>query len=249
LAISPGSAGCSAAIRTIVSKSELVLSITPRIVRNLPYQAPSDMEFDSGTETSMRMNPVNPDMAPMTVEIDRKSSAAGCRTCRSREALIMNGQSRSRGFTLIEMVVTLAIVGLLASIAAPLTETVIRRGKEQELRTALYQIRDAVDAYKRAADAGRIEKSVASNGYPANLKVLVEGVRDLRSPKGAKIFFLRRIPRVIRCWAKASATPKTNGACVPTTARLNNPRDGEDVFDVYSKARGKGLNGIAYSEW
>ena len=58
----------------------------------------------------------------------------------------MNGQSRSRGFTLIEMVVTLAIVGLLASIAAPLTETVIRRGKEQELRTALYQIRDEVDA-------------------------------------------------------------------------------------------------------
>jgi general secretion pathway protein D len=57
-----------------VGKSELVLSITPRIVRNLPYQAPSDMEFDSGTETSMRMNPVNPDMAPMTVEIDRKSA-------------------------------------------------------------------------------------------------------------------------------------------------------------------------------
>nr|WP_143024292.1 secretin N-terminal domain-containing protein [Pseudomonas abietaniphila] len=57
-----------------VGKSELVLSITPRIVRNLPYQAPSDMEFDSGTETSMRMNSVNPDMAPVTVEINGRSA-------------------------------------------------------------------------------------------------------------------------------------------------------------------------------
>ena len=100
-----------------------------------------------------------------------------------------------RGFTLIEVVVTLALVGLLAGMAAPLTETVVRRGKEQELRTALYQIRDGIDAYKRAFDAGYIEKSLDSNGYPPNLKVLVDGVRDVRSAKGAKFYFLRRIPR------------------------------------------------------
>ncbi len=133
----------------------------------------------------------------------------------------MNRQRATRGFTLIEMVVTLAIVGLLASIAAPLTETVIRRGKEQELRTALYQIRDALDAYKRAADSGRIEKSVASNGYPANLKVLVEGVRDLRSPKGAKIFSCAAF-RAIRL-ANPSVKRRTTGACVPTTARRRTP--------------------------
>ena len=99
-----------------------------------------------------------------------------------------------RGFTLIEVVVTLALIGLLAGMAAPLTETVVRRGKEQELRTALYQIRDAIDAYKRAFDAGYIEKSMNSSGYPPNLKVLVEGVRDVRSAKGAKFYFLRRVP-------------------------------------------------------
>jgi general secretion pathway protein G len=159
----------------------------------------------------------------------------------------MNRQRATRGFTLIEMVVTLAIVGLLASIAAPLTETVIRRGKEQELRTALYQIRDALDAYKRAADSGRIEKSVASNGYPANLKVLVEGARDLRSPKGAKIFFLRRIPR--DPFGKPKREAQDDWGLRSYDSPAQNPRDGEDVFDVYSKTRGKGLNGIAYSEW
>ncbi len=159
----------------------------------------------------------------------------------------MNGQSRLGGFTLIEMVVTLAIVGLLASIAAPLTETVIRRGKEQELRTALYQIRDALDAYKRAADSGRIEKSVTSNGYPANLKVLVEGARDLRSPKGAKIYFLRRIPRDPFAMPRREAEGDWGLRAYDSPAQ--NPREGEDVFDVYSKTRGKGLNGIAYSEW
>ncbi|MFJ3487509.1 type II secretion system protein [Pseudomonas sp. NPDC090202] len=168
----------------------------------------------------------------------------------------MNSQRTSRGFTLIEMVVTLAIVGLLASIAAPLTETVIRRGKEQELRTALYQIRDALDAYKRAADAGRIEKSATSNGYPANLKVLVDGVRDLKSAKGAKMFFLRRIPRDPLASANAgSSFSKGKHEAVDDwglrsyDSPAQNPRDGEDVFDVYSKAKGRGLNGIAYSEW
>lgn len=159
----------------------------------------------------------------------------------------MNLHGTSRGFTLIEMVVTLAIVGLLASIAAPLTETVIRRGKEQELRTALYQIRDALDAYKRAADSGRIEKSATSNGYPSSLKVLVDGARDLRSPKGAKIFFLRRIPR--DPFGKPKRDPIEDWGLRSYDSPAQNPRDGEDVFDVYSKTRGKGLNGIAYSEW
>lgn len=153
----------------------------------------------------------------------------------------------ARGFTLIEVVVTLALIGLLASMAAPLTETIVRRGKEQELRTALYQIRDALDAYKRAFDAGYIEKSLNKSGYPSNLQVLVDGVRDVRSAKGAKFYFLRRIPR------DPFASPKRDDQggwglrAYDSTAQ--NPREGEDVYDVYSHARGKGLNGIAYSEW
>ncbi len=123
-----------------------------------------------------------------------------------------------RGFTLVEVVVTLALVGLLAGMAAPLTETVVRRGKEQDLRTALYQIRDAIDAYKQAFDAGYIEKSIDSSGYPPNLQVLVEGVRDTRSPKGAKFYFLRRIP--VTRWQSSSVTTRAAGACVPMTVRL-----------------------------
>jgi general secretion pathway protein G len=152
-----------------------------------------------------------------------------------------------RGFTLIEVVVTLALVGLLAAMAAPLTETVVRRGKEQDLKMALYQIRDAIDAYKRAADAGHIEKSVGSDGYPPSLQVLVDGVRDVRSAKGAKFYFLRRIPQ--DPLAPPHHKSEESWGLRSYDSSADNPRSGEDVFDVYSQARGKGLNGIAYKEW
>ncbi|NBA96730.1 type II secretion system protein [Pseudomonas sp. R5(2019)] len=152
-----------------------------------------------------------------------------------------------RGFTLIEVVVTLALIGLLAAIAAPLTETVVRRNKEQDLKASLYQIRDAIDAYKRAFDAGWIEKSLNDSGYPPNLQVLVEGVRDVRSAKGAKFYFLRRIPRD----PLLSTKPNDEGGwgLRSYTSSSDNPRSGQDVFDVYSRAQGLGLNGIAYKEW
>ena len=140
----------------------------------------------------------------------------------------MNARRRMHGFSLIEVVLTLALLGLLASMAAPLTETVVRRGKEQELRTALYQIRDAIDAYKRAFDAGYIEKSLNSSGYPPNLKVLVEGVRDVRSAKGAKFYFLRRIPRDPLVPAKRDDEGGWGVRAYDSSAQ--NPRDGEDVF-------------------
>lgn len=152
-----------------------------------------------------------------------------------------------RGFTLIEVVVTLAIIGLLASMAAPLGETLVRRGKEQELRASLYQLRDAIDAYKRAADAGRIEKSATASGYPPSLQVLVDGVRDVRSAKGARLYFLRRIPR--DPFADARREPDEQWGLRSYASPASDPREGEDVFDVYSLARGKGLNGIAYREW
>ncbi|MFK8332277.1 type II secretion system protein [Pseudomonas sp. BJa5] len=154
---------------------------------------------------------------------------------------------RVAGFSLIEVMLTLALLGLLASIAAPLTETLVRRGKEQELKTALYQIRDAIDAYKRAFDAGYIEKSLNASGYPPNLQVLVDGVRDVRSAKGAKFYFLRRIPRDPLVAHKRDDEGGWGLRSYDSSAQ--NPRDGEDVFDVYSKAPGKGLNGIAYGQW
>ncbi len=155
--------------------------------------------------------------------------------------------SRQPGFSLIELVIAMAIIGLLASMAAPLTETVIRRGKEQDLRIALYQLRDAIDAYKLSADAGHIEKSVTSSGYPPSLQVLVDGVRDLRSIKGERIYFLRRIPR--DPFADARLTPEENWGLRAYSSPADDPRAGQDVFDVYSLATGRGLNGTPYGEW
>lgn len=154
---------------------------------------------------------------------------------------------RQGGFSLIEVVITVALIGLLASIAAPLTETVVRRGKEQDLKIALYQLRDAIDAYKVAADAGHIEKSADSSGYPESLELLVEGVRDLRSVKGNKLYFLRRIPR--DPFADPRLEPGENWGLRSYESPADDPEEGEDVFDVYSRSEGVGLNGISYREW
>src|SRR5216110_450469 len=92
--------------------------------------------------------------------------------------------SRGQGFTLIELVITVAIVALLASVALPVSELAVQRTKEQELRRTLRQVRDAIDAYKQASDEGRIRKSVGDSGYPKKLEELAEGVDDQKSQIG-----------------------------------------------------------------
>jgi general secretion pathway protein G len=154
---------------------------------------------------------------------------------------------RARGFSLVEVVVTVAIVALLASIAAPLTETVVRRGKEQELKAALYRIRDAIDAYKLAADAGRIDKLADATGYPATLRILVDGVRDVRSAAGDRIYFLRRLPR--DPFADPQLPAEETWGLRSYASPPDRPQPGDDVFDVYSLTPGNGLNGIPYHEW
>jgi general secretion pathway protein G len=154
----------------------------------------------------------------------------------------------SRGFTLIELVITVAIVALLASIALPVTELAVQRTKEQELRRSLREIREAIDAYKQAADEGRVRKSINESGYPKKLEQLVEGVDDEKSPKKEKIYFLRRLPR------DPFSTDPELGASATWGKRAyasppDDPRDGDDVFDVYSLAAGKGINGQPYREW
>ena len=158
------------------------------------------------------------------------------------------GGACNRGFTLIEMVVTVALVGILASALLPITELTAQRMREQELRLALRQIRGAIDAYKVAYDAGRIERKVDVTGYPPSLAVLADGVADSLDPTHAKIRFLRRLPRdplhpdpavpVADSWGKRSYA-----------SQPDEPREGADVFDVYSRAEGVGLNGVPYSEW
>ena len=159
----------------------------------------------------------------------------------------MKRSSRPFGFSLIELVISMAILALLASMAMPLAETLVRRSKEQELKAALYQIRDAIDRYKMLADAGYLESSAGTSGYPASLNMLVEGVRDTRSIKGERLYFLRRIPRDPFADTRIDAVDTWGKRSYASSA--DDPREGEDVFDVYSLARGDGLNGIAYREW
>jgi len=148
---------------------------------------------------------------------------------------------RAAGFTLVELVITVTIVALLASVALPLSELAVQRSREADLRGALREIRGAIDAYKRAFDDGRIEKKLDSSGYPPTLATLVEGVKDPRNPDAPKIYFLRRLPRdpmTGEAWGlRAYASPP------------DDPQAGRDVFDVFSTSGAAGMNGVPYREW
>jgi general secretion pathway protein G len=160
----------------------------------------------------------------------------------------MTLQPRHRGFTLIELVITVAIVGLLASAALPLASMVIQRQKETDLRVALREIRAAIDAYKAAGEQGQIMVKADESGYPPDLKVLYSGVQNAQSPDKAQIYFLRRLPRDPFFPDGAASAEETWGLRSYASAP-DNPQPGEDVFDVHSLAAGQGLNGVPYREW
>ncbi|MFZ5555549.1 MAG: type II secretion system protein [Pseudomonadota bacterium] len=154
----------------------------------------------------------------------------------------------SSGFTFIELVITVAIVAILASVALPLAEVTVQRAKETELRRALREIRTALDAYKDAVDQGRVARKADQSGYPPSLEILARGVPDAKDPDQAMIYFLRRLPRdpmsdqpeltAAETWGKRSYAS-------PPQA----PAAGDDVFDVYSRSEKVGLNGVPYREW
>ena len=152
------------------------------------------------------------------------------------------------GFTLIELAVTVAIIGVLATIAVPMAELAVQRSREHELRVALRQIRTALDAYKQAWDEGYIERRSGASGFPPTLDALVQGVENVKTPEQDKIYFLRRLPRdpfaddpsfsAADTWGKrAYASPP------------DHPAEGDDVFDIHSRSGRVGLNGIPYREW
>jgi general secretion pathway protein G len=155
-----------------------------------------------------------------------------------------------RGFTLIEMVVTLALVGILASVALPLYEVTTTRQKEAELRLALRTIRTALDAYKAAADNGLIGRGALETGYPPTLDALVDGVEIPNAPAGRpkRIFFLRHVPI-----DPFSPDPSIDAAKQWATRSYASPPDdpqpGEDVYDVASRSTRVGTNGVPYRLW
>jgi len=152
------------------------------------------------------------------------------------------------GFTLIELIVVVAIVALLASGLLPLAELAAQRSREQELHAALRDIRTAIDAYKRATDEGRVLRKADQSGYPPSLDVLVSGVPDEKSPDKRKIYFLRRLPRDPFFDDPNVANDKTWGLR-SYESPPDDPHDGDDVFDVYSTSTKTGLNGIPYKKW
>lgn len=163
--------------------------------------------------------------------------------------MMMRGPGYRCGFTLIELVITVAIVGLLATAAWPMAELGVQRAREQELHFALREIRTALDAYKAAVDDGRIVNSLGESGYPPSLGVLVDGVPDARSTDGkSRIYFLRKIPRD-PMFADPGVTNEQSWGKRSYASSADAPMEGEDVFDVYSLSSGIGLNGIPYRDW
>jgi general secretion pathway protein G len=143
------------------------------------------------------------------------------------------------GLTLVELIVTVAIVGILAGAALPVMRFQAKRQKERELRYYLWQMRDAIDKYKDAADKGAIQTKIDSQNYPPDLETLVNGV-DIQSKK---VRFLRRIP----------VDPMTGRAEWGMRSMQDDPKSdsfgGQSVFDVYSKSQGTALDGTKYSDW
>lgn len=152
------------------------------------------------------------------------------------------------GFTLIELLVALAIMGLLGTLVVPVAQIAVQRRQEQDLRRALRELRQGIDAYKRATDEGRVTRASDASGYPKSLELLVEGVPDQRDPKHGKIFFLRRVPR-------DPFNPDTTLSDSLTwgqrsyASEADDPQAGADVYDVYSISNRIGLNDVPYRKW
>ena len=152
---------------------------------------------------------------------------------------MMVRRNRERGLTLVELIVAIAILAILAGAAVPLARTTVRREKERELRRDLWEMRDAIDRYKDAADRGAFQIKVGTEGYPPDLETLVKGIDS----NGKKLRFLRRIP----------VDPMTGSAEWGMRSMQDDPDStswgGQNVFDVFTKAQGTGLDGTKYSEW
>ena len=155
--------------------------------------------------------------------------------------------TRGRGFTLIELTVTVALVGLLAWVTVPLFELTTTRVKEVELRSALRQIRSALDAYKAAADGGAVSKSVTESGYPPSLELLTTGIETANSLVKRRIVFLRQIPRD-PFFPDQTTPPAKQWLTRPYGGTFEDSRS-DDIFDVASRSNRIALNGTLYREW
>ena len=146
---------------------------------------------------------------------------------------------KTRGFTLIELIVATAILVILTGMALPLARVTIKREREHELRRDLWEVRDAIDRYKDAADRGAFQTKVGTEGYPPDLETLVNGL----DVGGKKVRFLRRIP----------VDPMTGTNEWGLRSMADDPASdswgGQNVFDVYTKSQATALDGTSYKDW
>jgi general secretion pathway protein G len=151
----------------------------------------------------------------------------------------MRSRPGEEGLTLVELIVTIAILGILASAVLPVARFQVKRQNERQLHYDLWMMRDAIDKYKDAADKGAFQTKVDSQNYPPDLETLVNGV----DVQGKKLKFLRKIP----------IDPMTNkaewGLRSMQDDQDSDSYGGQSVFDVYSKSQGTALDGTKYSTW
>ena len=151
-------------------------------------------------------------------------------------------EKAEKGFSLAELVMVAAVLVILAAVTLPVAKFTARRTKEMELRAALRQMRNAIDEYKRYSDAALIPVDLGTDGYPAELEILVEGV-DIVGQVDKKLKLLRRIP----------VDPMTGeqewGLRSYADDADSTSWGGENVYDVYSLSGGVGLNEVPYSQW
>jgi general secretion pathway protein G len=153
--------------------------------------------------------------------------------------MAVRGKSGQRGLTLVELIVAITILLILTGMAIPIARLSIKRQRERELRYSLWQMRDAIDRYKDAADRNAFQVKVGTEGYPPDLETMVKGV----DVAGKKVRFLRRIP----------VDPMTGKDEWGQRSMQDDPKSeswgGQNVFDVYSKSEGTALDGTKYKDW
>ena len=157
-----------------------------------------------------------------------------------RRIRFRRGANSERGFTLLELIVAATIMSILTLMALPLARVTIQRERERQLRHDLWEMRDAIDRYKDAADRQLFQTKVDSQGYPPDLETLVKGV-EIQGDK--KVRFLRSIP----------VDPMTNSTEWGLRSMQDDPDSdswgGQSVFDVYTKSEGTALDGTKYKDW
>jgi general secretion pathway protein G len=176
------------------------------------------------------------------------SGAAGSRSGATSRSGGAGRRRAARGFTLIELLVCLGILGFLAMLAMPVAEMTAQREKERELKRALWEIRDALDAYRAARETGAVLGPSDRPPYPVTLQELTVEVADARADRqGQSLRFLRRVPR--DPFADGALPAEQTWGLRGYQSEADNPQPGPEVYDVHSNSAAVGLNGVPLKQW